>query len=84
MDLSASPLYKKTIDETFFDLVDCLCGRFIGLSPFEVLNMETRDVYDLYVDVIIHDSKQKKTGANGRQAESEQSEWVTSKTATWY
>ena len=77
MDLNASPMTKaKTIDETFFDLIDTLCGRFFGLSPFEVLNMETRDVFDLYVDVIIHDKKGKKTDTN--------EQWVTSENATWH
>ena len=75
--IDASPSTKtNTIDETFFDLVETLCGRFIGLSPFEVLNMETRDVFDLYVDVIIHDRKNNKGNANET--------WVTSANASWH
>jgi len=39
-----------------------------------VINAETRDVYDLFVDVVIYDSKNKKAKQG----------WVTSKTATWH
>ncbi len=45
----------------------------MGLSPFEIMNMETRDVYDLYIDVIIHDYKEK----NAKK-------YVTSANASWY
>ena len=69
----ASPISLKSINETFYDVIDALCNRYIGLSPFEVMNADTRDVYDLYVDVIIHDLKEKNP-----------KEFVTSKNATWY
>ena len=41
------------------------------------MNTDLKDVYDLYVSVAIHDSKEKQTGGNDVQ-------WVTSKTATWH
>ena len=47
----------------------------MGLSPFEVMNSDLRDVYSLYVDVIIHDYKSKNKG--------EPIKWVTSKNASW-
>ena len=53
----------------------------MALSPFEVLNTPTQEVYDLYVDAIIHDHKQKKT--NGTKTQ-QQDEWITSKNATWH
>lgn len=51
----------------------------MGLSPFEVLNTPTREVYDLFVNCVIHDSKDKKTNGKNKEVE-----WVTSKTATWH
>lgn len=48
----------------------------MGLSPFEVMNNDLKDVYDLYVDVVIHDYKNKN--------KSEPIEWVTSKNASWH
>ena len=50
----------------------------MGLTPFEVLNSPTKQVFDLWVDVIIHDRE-----ATGKQNE-EKIEWVTSKNATWH
>ena len=53
----------------------------MGLTPLEVLNSPTRDVYDLYVDVIIHDTREKKvTNQKGKGG----AMWVTSKEATWH
>ena len=53
----------------------------MGLTPIDVLNSPTRDVYDLYVDVIIHDTREKKvTNQNGKGGVM----WVTSKEATWH
>lgn len=66
-----------SVEETFFDLVDCLCNRFPALSPFEILNRPTREVYDLYADCIIHDRREK-GGGKARD------EWVTSANATWH
>ena len=74
---NGTPPIIKSIEESFFDLINCLCGRFIGLSPFEILNRPTREVYDLYTDVVIHDRKEK-------QGNNEQDVWVTSKNATWH
>lgn len=59
-------------------MIETLCGRFIGLTPFEVLNSPTKQVFELWVDVILHDQNK-----NGKQKE-EQIEWVTSKNATWH
>lgn len=77
--MGSSPISKKTINESFYDIIDTLCGRFIGLTPFQVLEAETRMVYNLYTDCIIHDANNKKKGAKKENAE-----WVTSKTATWH
>lgn len=41
------------------------------------MNMDTRDVYDLYVDVVIHDSKEK-------DHKEDRKVWVTSETASWH
>lgn len=76
MKFNTSPPSFKTIDEIFFEIVEKLCERFIGLSPFEVLNTPIGEVFDLYVDVIIHDMKEKQ-GSN-------QDQWVTSANATWH
>lgn len=79
MHPKASPVVKtKSVREGFHEIVDALCGRFMGLSPFEVMNADLEDVYSLYVDVIIHDNKEKKTPTRS------ETEWVTSKTATWH
>ena len=59
-------------------MVDTLCGRFMGLTPFDVLNSPTKQVFDIWVDVIIHDQNNK-----DKQNE-EKIEWVTSKNATWH
>ena len=75
---NAPPIFKTT-DQIYFEIVDCLCGRFQGLSPFEVLNTPTREVFDLYVDCIINDRKEQPTGSK-----KDQDQWVTSKTATWH
>lgn len=50
----------------------------MALSPFEVLNTPMDQVYDIYVNCIIHDSKEKGL------SKSREEEWVTSKTATWH
>jgi len=50
----------------------------MGLSPFEILNRPTREVYDLYADLVIHDMKEKQ-GNNSKQ-----DVWVTSANATWH
>lgn len=72
------PSSNKTIDEILFEMIDTLCGRFMGLTPFEVLNSPTKQVFELWVDVIINDQNK-----NGKQKE-EKIEWVTSKNATWH
>lgn len=72
------PSSNKTIDEILFEMIDTLCGRFMGLTPFEVLNSPTKQVFELWVDVIINDQNK-----NSKQKE-ERVEWVTSKNATWH
>ena len=73
-----APSVLKTERELNFDIINTLCGRFMGLSPFEVLNAEIGEVFDLYVDCIIHDYKEK----DGKKEQDEV--WVTSKNATWH
>jgi hypothetical protein len=72
------PPSNKTLDEILFGMIDKLCGRFIGLTPFEVLNSPTKQVFDLWIDIIIHDNN------NNKDKQNEQVEWVTSKNATWH
>lgn len=79
MPLRTSPRnITGSVSESFYDVVDALCGRFQGLSPFEVMDTDMAEVYELYVAVIIHDFKEKKKG------KPEDGVWVTSKTATWH
>lgn len=67
---------KQSVREGFHAIVSALCDRFAGLSPFDVLNADLADVYELYVDVAIHDYKEKNRVSGGV--------WVTSATATWH
>lgn len=76
MPTSSAPPVKKSVREGFHDIIDGLCNRFAGLSPFEVMNTDLEDVYSLYVDVAIHDYKAQNKKADGV--------WVTSQTATWH
>jgi hypothetical protein len=77
VEVSSSPTSSnQTTGEILFGIVDSLCGRFMALSPFEVMNSPLEDVMDLYVDCILHEKKDKK----GKPSE----EWVTSKTASWH
>jgi len=68
-------------DGMFFDILDGLCGRYTGLSPIEVMNSDIKDVFELYVYVVLKGykdaSEPKKTDQGGAV-------WVTSKTATWH
>ena len=48
----------------------------MALSPLEVLNAEMALVFDIYVNCIIHDHKNKN--------QTSQEEWVTSQTANWH
>lgn len=73
-----TPPVTKTGEEIFFDVIDALCNRFMGLSPFEVLNRPTREVFDLYINCIIHDRREK----NGNKEQGDV--WVTSANATWH
>lgn len=76
--MNSAPPVKKSVSEGFFEIVAALCEHFAGLSPFEVMNSDLKDVYDLYVDVAIYSYKNKNK-SNGDAAV-----WVTSKTATWH
>lgn len=77
--MSSSPTFeKKSSNEIYFDIIDCLCNRFMGLTPFEVMNAPLDEVMDLYVDCILHDRKDKTKGKSSGD------EWVTSKTASWH
>lgn len=58
--------------------MDLLTKRFVGLSPFEVLNTPTSEVFDLYVDCVLHDRKEK------TKSKQQDAIWVTSKNATWH
>ena len=50
----------------------------MGLSPLEVLNADLSDVLELYVNCIIHDTKEKKK--NNKEGDV----WITSQNATWH
>lgn len=50
----------------------------MGLSPLEVLNADLSDVFDIYVNCIIHDNKEKTNKSK------EGDVWVTSKNANWH
>lgn len=58
-------------------IVDVLCQRFMGLSPYEVMNAPLDQTYALWVYCILHDSKKK-------QKANENVEWVNSTNATWH
>lgn len=74
----SAPPSKQTDREYAFDIVNVLCSRFVGLSPFEVLNTDFAEVMGLYVDSVIHDYKEKH--GNTEQGDI----WVTSANATWH
>lgn len=78
VEVSSSPTSSNlTTSEILFDIVDSLCGRFMGMTPFEVMNAPLEDVMDLYVDSILHQKRDKK-------GKSSEEVWVTSKTASWH
>jgi hypothetical protein len=56
-----------------------LCQRFIGLTPFAILNTPFDEVIEIYVDCILNDRKNKKGNKQSGGIE-----WVTSKNATWH
>lgn len=58
----------------YIEIIDYLCKRFNGISPFDILNRTTSEVFDLYVDCVLFDIKDNK----------EQDVWVTSANATWH
>ena len=78
VEVSSSPTSSNlTTSEILFDIVDTLCGRFMALSPFEVMNAPLADVMDLYVDSVLQKNRDKKVKPS-------EGEWVTSKTASWH
>ena len=78
VEVSSSPHSSNLkTSEILFDIVDTLCGRFMALSPIEVMNAPLEDVINLYVDCMLHKKREK----NGKSSEGE---WVTSKTASWH
>ena len=73
-----APSVNQSWREIFFVVVDYLCKRFTGLNPFEVIKKDLAEVYDLFVDSLIHDNKEKNN-------EKEQGDvWLTSQTASWH
>lgn len=73
------PIKKnKSMSENWYEIIDGLCNRFMGLSPFEVMNTDIHDVYQLYVDVIIHNQKENENPTSDNRM------WVTSKNASWH
>lgn len=72
----AAPSINKTTREIYYDIVNILCNKFIGMSPLEVLTADLELVFNLYTDAIISDYKRKQPN--------EGDVWVTSKTATWH
>lgn len=76
-DAAPSTIHKSN-RELEHDILDVLCGKFMGLSPFEVLHTDLSDVLNLYVNCVIKDYKENnKTNNRG-------DEWVTSKNASWH
>ena len=75
MPASDAPPVNQSVRASFHAIVAYLCGAFVGLSPFEVMNTEIGDVYDLYVDALIYQHR-KENKADGV--------WVTSRTASWH
>lgn len=73
---NGAPSVTKTERENNFGIVDTLCQRFTGLSPFEVMHADLTDVMALYTDTVINDSNEKKGNT--------QDVWVTSANATWH
>ena len=71
-----APSVIQSANEGFFEIITGLCRNFAGLSPFEILNSDLKDVYDLYVDTAIANYKKNK--------KSDGAVWVTSKTASWH
>lgn len=51
----------------------------MALSPFEILNTPMNEVFDIYVNCIIHDKKEK-----GGTSDKSQDVWVTSANANWH
>lgn len=76
--MNDAPPVKQTVREGFYEIVDGLCRVFSGLSPFEVMNSDLQDVYDLYVDAAIAAHKKSKNNNSNNAV------WVNSKTATWH
>lgn len=61
-----------------------LCERFPALSPFDLLERPTRDVFDLYIDAVIQAKREGKDKPRKETATNEQAERVYSWNATWH
>jgi hypothetical protein len=48
----------------------------MSISPFEILKADMNDVFDIYVNCILHDKASKN--------KSKEDVWVTSSNATWH
>ena len=77
------PPTDKTIDEIFFGIIDTLCRRYQGLTPFVVLNTPTNEVFNVWTDMILFDRENQDQNEH-RNQKTERIEWVTSKNATWH
>lgn len=53
-----------------------LTQQYMGLSPFEIMKRDYREVLDIYVHTIIH--------LFGKQNKKQDKVWVTSKNASWH
>lgn len=78
----------KTINEIYFDVITNLCARFPALSPFDILDRPTREVFDLYIDTVIQADRETKP-TNGQECKNRdesdgEGERVYSWNATWH
>lgn len=80
--MNDAPPVKQTAREDFFNIIEFLCSGFNGLSPFDILNNDLEDVYNMCVDLAI--STYKKNKDNKTIKNKDNAVWVTSKTATWH
>jgi hypothetical protein len=78
------PPTNQTIDEIFFGIIDTLCRRYQGLTPFVVLNTPTNEVLNVWTDMILYDRNNKDQDEQNGKQKADRIEWVTSKNATWH
>ena len=75
---------KKSTNEVYFDVITNLCERFPALSPFDLLERPTRDVFDLYIDAVIQADREGKRRPDSDAGAENESEHVYSWNATWH